>query len=118
MASRPDNPFPSQFQAVSTMHMHEQNREAIQAYAHQRLTVASADAATCQLSAKEVAKRSAGVFLWARFAADKIIEGTDNGLKLDSRSMQESLSVIPRELKAVYTRSLRASHQVTEHWQA
>ena len=107
VASRPENPLPSLFKDVPTIRMQDCNSEAIETYCHHRLSVASTDSNVAEAWAKQIAHRSAGVFLWARFAVDEIIEGMESGLKLDSGRIKTDLDAIPDELGEIYARKLK-----------
>ena len=106
VASRPENPLPSLLKGFPSIEMQKHNLEAIKAYAHVRFGSTSADQDRCDLWAHRVAKRAAGVFLWACFAIDEIIKADDNGLKPDSELMTRRLKAVPQELEGIYARKL------------
>ncbi|KIW33020.1 uncharacterized protein PV07_04523 [Cladophialophora immunda] len=66
---------------------------------------------TLQALADTVARRSQGVFLWARFATFELINGLTRGEKLGSAALMQRLDEMPQELQDIYSRIFLRSSQ-------
>jgi hypothetical protein len=108
IASRPGNPWPTLFKTDGQIMMQEYNYDAILEYARHRLRNVSTEPDTCEHLATDVADRSVGVFLWARFAIDEMLEAVRRGLSLSSKTVQDNLDAVPEELDRIYDRRLNS----------
>ena len=78
----------------------QRGRESIETYVNRRLSVTDqSDLPT------EIAERANGVFLWARFAIDDLIDGYAAGDT--AGEIEERLRNLPEDLKDMYERILR-----------
>jgi len=107
-ASRPDPPFPDAFASMPTFLMQELNFEAIQSFSsdvlEQFYSAQQFEPAAIKSLAKDIAQRSQGVCLWARFAVNELIEGLSRGEKLGSYDLEQRLAELPEELQQIYSR--------------
>jgi hypothetical protein len=107
-ASRPEPPFPDAFAGMPTILMQERNFDAIKSFSLDVLerfySARQYEPAALQSLAKEVAQKSQGVFLWARFAVYELIEGLCRGESLGSLALEQRLGAIPEELQQIYSR--------------
>jgi hypothetical protein len=107
-ASRPDPPFPDAFAGMPTILMQELNFDAIKSFSldvlEQFYSARQYEPAALQPLAEEIAQRSQGVFLWARFAVHELIEGLSRGEILGSPALEQRLGEIPEELQQIYSR--------------
>lgn len=107
-ASRPDPPFPDAFASMPTILMQELNFDAIKSFCLDVLkrfySSRQYEPEALQYLAREVARRSQGVFLWARFAIYELIDGLSHGESLGSPSLERRLAAIPEELEQIYSR--------------
>ena len=107
VSSRPE-PVPSQLlQHLPQLSMSDHNTSGIQAYCYLTLEalgpVVLEDLDIWQIS-YTIANRAEGVFLWARFALDQLIQGHSSAETLDE--ILSRLHSIPSELEEVYDRML------------
>ena len=108
VSSRPE-PVPSQFlQHLPQLSMSDHNTSGIQAYCS--LTLGELEPVVLEgLDVSEItqtiAERAEGVFLWARFALDQLIQGHSSAENLEEILLR--LRSIPSELEEVYDRMLR-----------
>lgn len=107
-ASRPDPPFPDAFGNMPTIRMQELNFDAITSFCldvlEQFYSSQQHQLTALQTLADEVAQRSLGVFLWARFAVYELIEGLSSGESLESPALEKRLQAVPEELEQIYSR--------------
>lgn len=107
-ASRPDPPFPDAFAGMQAILMQELNFGAIKSFSFDVLekfySARQYEPAALQFLAEEVAQRSQGVFLWARFAVNELIEGLSRGERLGSPELELRLAKLPKELRQIYSR--------------
>ena len=107
LSSRPE-PIPSEFlQHLPNLSMSAHNASGIQSYC--RLTFDGLEPVVRKhLDISElsyiVAKQAEGVFLWARFAMEELIQGHCEGEDMDE--LLERLEKVPRNLEDVYDRIL------------
>ena len=107
VSSRPE-PVPSQLlQHLPHLFMSDYNAAGIQSYCSLTLegleAVNREDLDISQLS-NTVAVRAEGVFLWARFALDELIQGHSSGETFDEKLVR--LESIPQDLEDCYDRIL------------
>lgn len=108
VSSRPE-PVPSQLlQHLPQLSMSDHNTSGIQAYCS--LTLGELEPVVLEglnVSAitQTLAERAEGVFLWARFALDQLIQGHSSAENLEEILLR--LHSIPGELEEVYDRMLR-----------
>lgn len=108
VSSRPE-PVPSQLlQHLPQLSMSDHNTSGIQAYCS--LTLGELEPVVLEgLDVSEIsqtiAERAEGVFLWARFALDQLIQGHSSAENLEEILLR--LHSIPSELEEVYDRMLR-----------
>ena len=108
VSSRPE-PVPSQLlQHLLHLSMSDHNTSGIQAYCS--LTLGELEPVVLEgldisQIIQTIAKRAEGVFLWARFALDQLIQGHSSAETLDEILLR--LHSIPSELEEVYDRMLR-----------
>lgn len=107
-ASRPDPPFPDAFGSMPTIRMQELNFDAITSFCLDVLIrfypSQQRQATALQSLANEVAQRSLGVFLWARFAVYELITGLSSGESVGSPALERRLDAVPEELEQIYSR--------------
>ena len=105
VSSRPE-PVPSEFlEDTPSLSMSEENGRGIRAYVQSIMKdMPSKIAENPQWRAlcDELVKRADGVFLWARFALDELIQGFCKGESIDELS--DRLGSIPGELEGIYKR--------------
>ena len=116
LASRADPPFPDAFHCVPSFEMQRLNISGIKAFAVQTLQNFFShsehyDHASLQRVANDIAHRSRGVFLWARFATFELIDGLTRGETLDSAALRRRLEQVPQELQDIYSRIFRRGTQ-------
>ncbi|KAK5049958.1 hypothetical protein LTR84_004077 [Exophiala bonariae] len=108
IASRPDPPFPDAFEGIPKILMQELNFDAITCFSlnvlEQFYSSHQHTPAALHSLAKDVAQRSQGVFLWARFAIYELIEGLSYGESLGSPALEERLEAVPEEMEHIYSR--------------
>ena len=108
VSSRPE-PVPSQLlQHLPQLSMSDHNTSGIQAYCS--LTLGELEPVVFEgldvsKITQTIARRAEGVFLWARFALDQLIQGHSSAENLDEILLR--LHSIPSELEEVYDRMLR-----------
>ena len=108
VSSRPE-PVPSQLlQHLPQLSMSDHNTSGIQAYCS--LTLGELEPVVLEgldvwKISQSIAKRAEGVFLWARFALDQLIQGHSSAETLEEILLR--LRSIPSELEEVYDRMLR-----------
>lgn len=108
VSSRPE-PVPSQLlQHLPQLSMSDHNASGIQAYCS--LTLGELESVVLEgldvwEISQTIAERAEGVFLWARFALDQLIQGHSSAENLDEILLR--LHSIPSELEEVYDRMLR-----------
>ena len=107
VSSRPE-PIPSQFlQHLPHLSMSDHNSSGIRSYCS--LTLEGIEPEVCesqnisQLS-DTIVERAEGVFLWARFALEELIQGYSSGETLDEILIR--LESIPTSLEQIYDRML------------
>ena len=108
VSSRPA-PVRSQFlQHLPKLSMSDHNTSGIQAYCSltlEELGPVVLDGLDISQIIQTIAERAEGVFLWARFALDQLIQGHSSAETLDEILLR--LHSIPSELEEVYDRMLR-----------
>jgi hypothetical protein len=109
IASRPDPLMVTAFSRSSGFKLQDHNYDGIRNYIDRRMKIAVHGPGIPECSelnllqfTEPVAKRSQGVFLWARFATDELLEGNANGD--DSDDLWARLEALPDELEAIYQR--------------
>lgn len=108
VSSRPE-PVPSQLlQHLPQLSMSDHNTSGIQAYCS--LTLGEPEPVVLEgldvsRISQTIAERAEGVFLWARFALDQLIQGHSSAETLEEILLR--LHSIPSELEEVYDRMLR-----------
>ncbi|KAG4440948.1 hypothetical protein IFR05_003577 [Cadophora sp. M221] len=109
IASRPIPMMVTAFSNSPGFSLERYNYQGIKNYVECRMQIATRSLQASQLSpdflysfVEPVAERSLGVFLWARFAADELLEGFSNGD--DRHEMWARLDTLPDELEAIYHR--------------
>lgn len=108
VSSRPE-PVPSQLlQHLPQLSMSDHNTSGIQAYCS--LTLGELEPVVLEgldvwEISQSIAERAEGVFLWARFALDQLIQGHSSAETLEEILLR--LHSIPSELEEVYDRMLR-----------
>lgn len=108
VSSRPE-PVPSQLlQHLPQLSMSDHNTSGIQAYCS--LTLGELEPVILEgldvsKISQTIAKRAEGVFLWALFALDQLIQGHSSAENLEEILLR--LDSIPSELEEVYDRMLR-----------
>ncbi|KEF54771.1 uncharacterized protein A1O9_09213 [Exophiala aquamarina CBS 119918] len=110
-ASRPDPPFPDAFAGMPVILMQELNFDAIKSFGLDVLekfySARQYEPVALHALAEEVAQKSQGVFLWARFAVNELIEGLSRGERLGSAELEQRLAELPEELHQIYSRIFR-----------
>ena len=105
LSSRPE-PVPSEFlEDTPSLSMSEENGRGIRAYVQsimKDMPSKIADNPQWRALCGELVKRADGVFLWARFALDELIQGFCKGESIDELS--DRLGSIPGELEGIYKR--------------
>ncbi|KIX93516.1 uncharacterized protein Z520_10694 [Fonsecaea multimorphosa CBS 102226] len=113
IASRPDPPFPDAFAGLPSFRMQDLNLSAIKKFGlhvlEQFYSGRQDVPSTLQSLADDVARRSQGVFLWARFAIFELIKGLTRGEKLGSAALTQRLEEMPPELQQIYSRIFHRS---------
>lgn len=110
LSSRYENPFTITFQNLTfQFRMDLLNRPGILAYAEQTFAANLSPSNDEELreiksAAETVAKVSAGVFLWTRFAVSEIIGRVCEGNKMERLWIQKMVVDIPQNLEQIYTR--------------
>jgi hypothetical protein len=112
IASRPDPLIVTAFGASSGFKLQDYNDRGINLYISNRLKIAAQDPDTPAYTeshlaefSDEIATRAHGIFLWARFATDELIEGMADGDELSE--LRARLQALPEELEAIYARILK-----------
>ncbi|MCJ1390768.1 hypothetical protein MMC18_003629 [Xylographa bjoerkii] len=112
LASRPEPIFLLAFRDTDGLKMQEYNYDGINKYVVWRFETVALNTDNnpnpdprILVFSKSVTTRSAGVFLWAKFAVDELIEGIAGGE--DSEQLEIRLSSIPPDLEDLYSRILR-----------
>jgi hypothetical protein len=105
IASRPTPMFLEAFESVPCIRMQDHNEDGIISYVFQTiddvLPAAKRDARMMKLCTS-ISKRAEGVFLWARFAMEELIDGFCRGDQ-DSELLAR-LEDIPQDLEQIYAR--------------
>jgi hypothetical protein len=107
LASRDEAPFAMKFRVLPSLRMDKANRPGIVSFATAFL-IRNLDASTqeeknlVESLAKDVATKSAGVFLWARFAVFAIIDAKSQGL--NENDLKVKLERVPPDLEKIYAR--------------
>ena len=116
LASRPDPLFVAAFEGTPQLQMENLNRPGIESFVSSKLkaffgTSPGHDSGFLIQKATEIANKSEGVFLWARFATFELIEGLTRFE--DDEELQVRLDQVPPELKDIYQRifSRRSSNE-------
>ena len=106
LASRPEAAFNSAFRKFSNIHMQDHNSSGIRAYMDSAIDFRRHNFISGFPDAvrDKVTKRAQGVFLWARFAVDELLDGCDAGESLEKLSRK--LDSFPEELGKMYQRIL------------
>ncbi|KFZ23237.1 hypothetical protein V502_02285 [Pseudogymnoascus sp. VKM F-4520 (FW-2644)] len=109
LASRADPPYPDALEGVPSFEMQRLNNPGIKAFTVQTLQNFFShskhyDHIALQVIADEIAQRSRGVFLWARFAIFELIDGLTRGETVDSAALRQRLEEVPQELRDIYSR--------------
>ena len=109
IASRPDPLVVTAFGASSGFKLQDYNSNGIEKYINRRLKIAVEDPDSPAYFESRlvqfvglITKRSRGVFLWARFAADELLAGMAEGDEL--KELWARLQALPDELEAIYAR--------------
>ena len=105
VSSRPE-PIPSQLlEGTPSLSMSEENRRGIHAYVQSIMNDMPSKIAEdpqWRFLCDEIVNRADGVFLWARFALDELVQGFCRGESIDELSVR--LESVPDELEGIYTR--------------
>ena len=105
VSSRPE-PIPSQLlEGTPSLSMSEENRRGIRAYVQSIMNDMPSKIAEdpqWRTLCDEIVNRADGVFLWARFALDELVQGFCKGESIDELSVR--LESVPDELEGIYTR--------------
>lgn len=114
-ASRPEPPFPDAFAGLPSFRMQDLNFAAIKASGVEVLQNFYSNRQYEQSAllslAEDIAHKSQGVFLWARFAIDELIKGLTEGEELGSPALERRLEEVPPELKQIYSRIFQRTSQ-------
>ena len=109
IASRPDPLIVAAFSASSGFKLQDYNENGIEKYINRRLKIAAQDPdSTAYFEsylvqfAESITERLHGVFLWARFATNELLEGMADGDELNE--LWARLQTLPDELEAIYAR--------------
>jgi hypothetical protein len=116
IASRPDPLIVTAFSASSGFKLQDYNDNGIEKYINRRLKIAAQDPdSTAYFEsrlvqfAESITERSHGIFLWARFATDELLEGMADGDELNE--LWARLQALPDELEAIYARIMNRTIQ-------
>ena len=105
VSSRPE-PIPSQLLGgTPSLSMSEENRRGIRAYVQsiiKDMPFKIAEDPQWRTLCDEIVNRADGVFLWARFALDELVQGFCKGESIDELSAR--LESVPGELEDIYKR--------------
>ena len=105
VSSRPE-PIPSQLlEGTPTLSMSEENLRGIRAYVQsimKDMPSKIAEDPQWTTLCDGIVNRADGVFLWARFALDELVQGFCKGENIDELSVR--LESVPDELEGIYTR--------------
>ena len=105
VSSRPE-PIPSQLlEGTPSLSMSEENRRGIRAYVQSIMNDMPpkiAEDSQWRNICNEIVNRADGVFLWARFALDELVQGYCKGESIDELSAR--LQSVPDELEGIYKR--------------
>ena len=105
VSSRPE-PIPSQLlEGTPSLSMSEENRRGIRAYVQSIMNDMPskiAEDSQWRTLCNEIVNRADGVFLWARFALDELVQGYCKGESIDELSAR--LESVPDELEGLYKR--------------
>lgn len=107
LASRDETPFTIKFRELPSLRMDKVNHPGIISFATAFLT-RNLDTSIQERKnvidslAEGVATRSAGVFLWARFAVFAIIDAKGQGL--NENALKAKLETVPLDLEKIYAR--------------
>ena len=105
VSSRPE-PVPSQLlEGTPSLSMSEENRRGIRAYVQSIMNDMPSKIAEdpqWRTLCDEIVERADGVFLWARFALDELVQGFCKGDSVDELSIR--LESVPDELEGIYKR--------------
>lgn len=106
LASRPETVLKIKLEDIDSIELHEANLAAITQYVdstlRDRLQNLEAEELIPYISiAQSIAQKSEGVFIWARFAIEKVTDGVSEGLSLPV--IQERLEGMPKELEQIYS---------------
>ena len=105
VSSRPE-PVPSEFlEGTPSLSMSEENGRGIRAYVQsimKDMPSKIAEDPQWRALCDEIVNRADGVFLWARFALDELIQGFCKGESVDELS--DRLQSVPDELEGIYKR--------------
>lgn len=111
VASRDESPFSNRIKSLPHFRMDKVNRSGIKTFARTFLSNAlghtsDQEKRVVESMARLVVERSAGVFLWARFAVAAIIDAENQGF--NEAALKERLEEVPSDLQAVYTRIFKS----------
>ena len=105
VSSRPE-PVPSQLlEGTPSLSMSKENRRGIRAYVQSIMKAMPpkiAEDPQWRNLCDEIVNRADGVFLWARFALDELVQGFCKGESIDELSAR--LESVPDELEGIYKR--------------
>lgn len=105
VSSRPE-PIPSELlEGTPSLSMSEENGRGIRAYVQsimQDMPSKIAEDPQWRTLCDEIVNRADGVFLWARFALDELVQGFCKGESIDELSAR--LESVPDELEGIYKR--------------
>ena len=107
-ANRPDKLLESALERYPGLRMQDFNKQGIREYLHRRLDEVGFESAYGEEASNSLVRdtttRADGVFLWAKFAADELLIGHEQGE--DASELRDRLEVIPEGLQDVYRRVL------------
>ena len=110
LSSRYEKPFTISFKDLRfQFRMEALNKPGIHAYAKRILETTlrpSNDKERLELvsASSHIAKRSSGVFLWARFAVSEVVDRICEGRQINYEWIRTIIHLMPRELEDIYAR--------------
>ena len=113
VSSRPE-PIPSQLlEGTSSLSMSEENRRGIRQSIMSDIPSKIAEDPQWRTLCDEIVERADGVFLWARFALDELVQGYCKGESIDELSAR--LESVPDELEDIYKRIIERMEPQTRN---
>ena len=106
LASRPEPEILASLQGIPYCSLQDHNQEGVMSYILMVLKgvvpIMYSDKWRLQTLVRTIARHSEGVFLWARFAIEEVVEGHSRGENLNE--LVERLEKLPKELEQKYER--------------